>query len=239
MEEWARLPSPTAFVTDGGFFIEWKFDQNPQLDEDEFIKYFAMSLRGQILNSGDEMAQSTRDSIRVLSPIDCAALNTIAGEAESDGDDPGVKVATSQLVGLKKLMRTLGDMDCPLVVLFDDVHCSRACIQALLKELVVDSAHREILYVFATRPQEQSKLLKNPLAHFDDSVNVTTIALENLSEEYSKLMISDAMRVEPEDDASLADDIHKSTAGNPYFVNEMVRMMIEQEVMVFCEETET
>lgn len=235
-------------LQDGGFFMTWKFDHESQLESGDGFTDAFTSLRDQILNARDEVTQDIRDSLRALGPVDCDIilglipfLEPIIGHKQTDVDPFGVEASGRQLRIFKNMMQTFSTKERPLVVVFDDIQFSDRCSHLLLQELVADSENEGCLYVCTMGPEEPAAPIDMVLTAYEENanVNMTSLELDPLGEETTNIMIADILKVEPQDCIPLTEFLYYYTKGNPLFVKEMLRLMLENEVLVFDEESKT
>ncbi|MEO8666913.1 MAG: adenylate/guanylate cyclase domain-containing protein [Bauldia sp.] len=116
----------------------------------------------------------------------------------------------------------------PLVMVGDDLHWADPASVDLLVHLLKLSEEVPILFVFAFRPERQSPawLLKQK-ADAEYHNRYTEIVLEPLNAADTDLLVSALLDIS-DLPAELRQLIIRKTDGNPYFVEEIIRTLVEQ-----------
>jgi predicted ATPase len=130
-----------------------------------------------------------------------------------------------------RLLRTIA-ADGPVVVVCEDLHWADPASIAVAGQLMPLAAQLPILFVAALRAEMDSAgwtLLEQARDLFGDAL--TEIRLEPLSEADSRVLVSNLLEVESLPDHT-RDLIMARAEGNPFFVEEVVRMLIERGVIV-------
>ncbi|HEY7127604.1 MAG TPA: adenylate/guanylate cyclase domain-containing protein [Ktedonobacterales bacterium] len=120
----------------------------------------------------------------------------------------------------------------PLLVFIDDIHWADEALLDLLEYLAQRVSAAPLLLICPTRPD----LLDKRPGWGGGKRNFTTLTLEPLSPEQSHQML-DAM-IQPQAlPISLRSGILSKAEGNPYFVEEIIRMLIDRGVLV-CDDAD-
>jgi class 3 adenylate cyclase len=116
----------------------------------------------------------------------------------------------------------------PTVIVCEDVHWADPSSVELLSRVVPIAAEVPVLFAFVTRPDRDApgwKLIAN--AHETAGVGALEIKLAPLSEADSQQLVSNLLEVE-----ALPDSVRKlileKAEGNPFFVEEVIRMLIDR-----------
>ncbi|HZD11089.1 MAG TPA: AAA family ATPase, partial [Candidatus Binatia bacterium] len=129
-----------------------------------------------------------------------------------------------------KLLRDLGDNERGVMV-FDDLQWADEASAALLLHLFQLAEQTALLFLCALRPYRQSPAWKIKTAESDYPNHYTEISLSPLSVESSHLLVDSLLQV-----ADLPSEVHKlilqKAEGNPFFVEEIVRTLIEEGFVV-------
>jgi class 3 adenylate cyclase len=131
------------------------------------------------------------------------------------------------LAALRALLRALAQRR-PLVAVLDDIHWADPSSTDLLIKLLPLTAEAPLLFCFVTRPDRDAhgwKLVTSAREHF--GAGLTELNLNPLSEDDSRQLVSNLLEIEalPENIRSL---ILKKAEGNPFFVEEVIRMLIDR-----------
>jgi class 3 adenylate cyclase len=115
----------------------------------------------------------------------------------------------------------------PLVVVCEDVHWADPTSAAVLESLLPLAARLPVLVIAALRPDTDApgwQLVSSARAQFGQAL--TEIVLEQLSEADSRELVSNLLVIESLPD-EVRDAILARADGNPFFVEEVVRMLID------------
>jgi hypothetical protein len=125
--------------------------------------------------------------------------------------------------GFRRLVEHLIESRGPLVLVFEDIHWAAPALLDLIEYLVTWTRDAPLLVVASSRPE----LLDGRPAWGSGRMEASRIHLEPLSEEESRSLLSALLTV---DDlpAELRQRILDRAEGNPLYVEEVVRMLIEE-----------
>jgi class 3 adenylate cyclase/tetratricopeptide (TPR) repeat protein len=119
----------------------------------------------------------------------------------------------------------------PLALILDDVHWADPSSVELIARLLTLTAEAPVLFCFITRPDREAPGWKLVAAARDLGTALTEVSLSPLSEADSQQLVSNLLEVEALPDAIRA-AILKKAEGNPFFVEEVIRMLIERGVIL-------
>jgi predicted ATPase len=120
----------------------------------------------------------------------------------------------------------------PAVVVFDDLHWADPASVELLQHLLELAEEVPILFLCASRPERQSAGWRvRQTAETDFPHRYTEIALTPLSGDDSDVLVSSLLTVS-DLPAKLRRTIMEKTDGNPFFVEEVVRTLIDSGAVV-------
>ncbi len=138
---------------------------------------------------------------------------------------------TQYLAALRRLLQALAGRR-PLMLVFDDIHWADPSSTELLIKLMALINETPLLFCFVTRPDHDAPGWKLVLAAREAAGNrLTEIALRPLSDADSRQLVSNLLEIEaiPEHIRSL---ILQKAEGNPFFVEEVIRMLIDRGAIV-------
>ena len=117
----------------------------------------------------------------------------------------------------------------PLAVIFDDLHWADEASLALLINLADLVEQGRLLFICMTRPDNHAAFI----APIRDKLHekFSQIDLEPLQDDQANLLLTNLLGAEGLP-ASLREQILKKVEGNPYFVEEMIRSLIETNQIV-------
>lgn len=114
------------------------------------------------------------------------------------------------------------------VLFFEDIHWADSGSLNLIQHLAKAVHDLPILVVCMSRPS----LFEREPSWRDGSFLAATLLLDPLPEEQSRRLVVDILRKLPEIPTDLADLIVETAEGNPYYVEELVKILIEDGVIV-------
>jgi class 3 adenylate cyclase/tetratricopeptide (TPR) repeat protein len=127
----------------------------------------------------------------------------------------------------REIMETLADVQ-PLVLVFEDIHWAEEPLLDLIEHLA-DWVRAPLLIVCLARPE----LLDNRPGWGGGRVRSTAIELEPLTEAESELLVQKLLDhlagVTGEPPPALPAEVAERTEGNPLFVEETIRMLVESD----------
>ncbi|MBA3534964.1 MAG: AAA family ATPase [Ardenticatenales bacterium] len=135
------------------------------------------------------------------------------------------------LATLRRLLLTLSAQR-PLILILDDIHWADPSSTELLVRLLPLVAEAPILFCFVTRPDQDSagwRLV--PIAREQLGEKLVELSLRALSESDSRQLVSNLLEIEelPE---IVRTTILRKAEGNPFFVEEVIRMLIDRGAIV-------
>jgi predicted ATPase/signal transduction histidine kinase len=121
----------------------------------------------------------------------------------------------------------------PLVLCFDDLQWADDATQQLLAQLHAQ-APSNLLLIFARRndPQTADTPIATPA-----NQRSTTLDLRPLSVGAVTELIGERYHVNPDEALPVAELVHDKTAGNPFFINQILRAMVEDRLFTFDTQT--
>jgi predicted ATPase/signal transduction histidine kinase len=114
----------------------------------------------------------------------------------------------------------------PLVIVLDDLHWAEAASVDVLRALATNpESSKHVLLLAAFRPREVG--VEHPLSHFEVElkrarVTASRIDLKPLGPQAFEAFLGDALRAAPDRVAPLAHLLMRKTAGNPFFLRQLL-----------------
>ncbi len=133
------------------------------------------------------------------------------------------------LDALRQLLSALAAQK-PLGLILDDIHWADPSSVELLVKLLPLTAEKPILFCFVTRPDRETPGWKLISAARDLGAALTEITLQPLSEAESRQLVANLLEVEALPERVRASILRKAE-GNPFFVEEVIRMLIDRGVL--------
>jgi class 3 adenylate cyclase len=153
---------------------------------------------------------------------------------EDEAGTTGILPETLQaryIAATHRLLRSLSALQ-PLVVVCEDIHWADPASIAVATQVMPLASELPILFIGALRRETDSAgwaLLGQARVLFGDAL--TEIALEPLNDADSRSLVSNLLEIESLP-PQVRDAIMARAEGNPFFVEEVVRMLIERGVIV-------
>jgi class 3 adenylate cyclase len=134
------------------------------------------------------------------------------------------------LAALRKLLPAVAARQ-PLALICDDIHWADPSSTELLVKLLPLTSEAPLMFCFITRPDREAPGWKMVQAARDLGAGLTEIALNPLSDADSRQLVSNLLEVEalPENVRNI---ILQKAEGNPFFVEEVIRMLIDRGAIV-------
>ena len=140
------------------------------------------------------------------------------------------------LQSIRTFLRHLADQQ-PLVIILEDLHWADISSLELLSDLLSLTASSPILFCLVSRPERNTigwDLIMNALDKIGS--RLTQIELQNLNKVESKALIQHLFEGE-EIPADIQQMVLDKSEGNPYFIEELLRMLINEKVLTRTNET--
>ncbi len=134
------------------------------------------------------------------------------------------------LAAMRRLLQAMAARQ-PLALICDDIHWADPSSTELLVKLLPLTSEAPLLFCFITRPDREAAGWKMVQGARDLGAGLTEIALNPLSDADSRQLVSNLLEVEalPE---SVRNVILQKAEGNPFFVEEVIRMLIDRGAIV-------
>ena len=133
---------------------------------------------------------------------------------------------------LRRLLLALAARQ-PAALVFEDIHWADPSSSELLTWLLPLHSEAALLFCFITRPEQDTPgwRIVTGLREAPNQEQFTEIALQPLTEDDSRQLVANLLEIEalPE---SIRTTILKKAEGNPFFVEEVIRMLIDRGVIV-------
>ncbi len=228
----------------GGALASGKCDQ---LDRSEPFSVLAQAFRQRVrmvLSESDAELSRVAALVRAMSREHLALLTTFVPELERLLEGPlpppaALPAAESEArlaIAARRFVRCLSSRATPLVLFLDDLQWADAATLRLLSMIATDPEGRHVLLIAAHRDQQVGP--GHPLlVSLDDVASrgaaVSSLPLEPLSSLDVTAFVADTLRTTKEKAASLAELLFARTAGNPFFLLQMLESLEEEGAIQF------
>jgi predicted ATPase len=138
---------------------------------------------------------------------------------------------TQYLTALRQLLLAIASRR-PLVLIVEDLHWADPSSTELLVKLLPLASTAPVLFCLVTRPERDAPGWELVTAARETlGGSLTELALDALSENDSRQLVANLLAIEALPDR-LRERILRKAEGNPFFVEEVIRMLIDRGVIV-------
>ena len=139
-------------------------------------------------------------------------------------------VQAQYLAAMRKLLQAMAARQ-PLALICDDIHWADPSSTELFIKLLPLTSEAPVLFTFITRPDRETAGWKMVQAARDLGAGLTELTLNPLSDADSRQLVSNLLEVEslPENVRNI---ILQKAEGNPFFVEEVIRMLIDRGAII-------
>ncbi|MBF0549231.1 MAG: serine/threonine-protein kinase PknK [Deltaproteobacteria bacterium] len=226
-----------------GYFISGKFDQFQRSIPLSAVTAALRDLIKQLLAEGDDRLHVWQESIlNALGPNAGVMIQLIPELELITGPQPPAiesgHVETSNRFNYIFLnsFRVFCRPEHPLVFFLDDLQWADSASLKLLEEIIFDPEINHFYLIGAYRDHEVHP--GHPLMTTLDKLNqenapVSQIRLAPLPPEHISELISDSLCLDPDSVRPLTELVGRKTAGNPFFISQFLRALVEDKLIVF------
>ncbi|MDM8551370.1 AAA family ATPase [Desulfobacterales bacterium HSG2] len=226
-----------------GCFISGKFDQlHRNIPYSAVVSAFR-ELARQLLTENEERLSVWREKLlSALGPNGQVIIDVIPEIGLITGPRaavPRLRPAESQnrfnLV-FRNFMRVFCQPEHPLVIFLDDLQWADLATLRLLELVMADSDNTALFLIGAYRDNEVDPahpLMKTLDSLREEGTAVSRITLEPLASEHVSRLIADSLHQSLKAVGPLTDLVMRKTGGNPFFVNQFLHTLYEEELLVF------
>ncbi|XXX79091.1 AAA family ATPase [Sorangium sp. So ce134] len=223
----------------GGRFIGGKFDLRaanvPYAPLAEALRALAAALRAEPEDSRAALREAASAPCRALAELCPELADLLAAAPELPAADPR-RAESRFLLAIQDFVRAVAAQRPPLAIFLDDLQWTDAASLRVLRALADDPGSRHVLLIAAYRPTEVG--LTHPLQGALEELRrapipTTRLPLGPLDAEAIVALLADALRCEPERARPLAELILAKTAGNPFFIRQLLRSLQERRLLLF------
>lgn len=186
-----------------------------------------------------DVGEVLRDRSGILSGC-LPSLRSLLGEKT---DAPTTRAETKEeemnqiLFYFIKFVRAISGPDHPVVIVLDDIQwCDESCLE-VVRMLLRDTEITSALFIGCYRDEvvgndHRFSNLFGELA-MEASLPMSSISLKNLDSDGVNALISSVLRLNPRYTRPLAEVLQRKTQGNPMFVRQLLRSMVDDGLLTF------
>src|SRR5262249_4382264 len=232
-----------ALVPSRGVFAAGKFDQLKRDVPYATLAQAFQSLIRQLLAKPEAELTEWRERLRhALSPNASLLFDLIPELKFVIGEQPAVpEISLSDAkarfqITIRRLIGVFARADHPLALFLDDLQWLDEATLELVEDILVHPEPQHLFLVGAYRDNEVDAvhpLMRKLAAIRESGAVIEHIVLDPLSGDALTEWIADALHCPVEAAQPVAELIHDKTAGNPFFVNQFIRELVEDDLIVF------
>ncbi len=234
-------------VRQHGYFISGKFDLLQRSVPYSAIIHACQSLINQLLTEPDSRLASLRDEIMAVLGINGKIIVDILPElALIIGPQPPVvelQAAEAQnrfTMVFEDFFRIFISADHPMVIFLDDLQWADHASLQLMENILTNIKSKYLLAIGAYRDNEVKAdhyLLKTIKDIMEVGIPVHTLSLSDLNESDVENLVADTLNQAVDEVKPLAKLIYYKTHGNPFFINQILKLLHQEGVLNFSYET--
>ena len=231
-------------VSPGALFAAGKFDQYKRdIPYSTLAQALQQLIRPLLAKSEDELGRWRHALREALGPnaqlmVDLVPdLKVILGEQPAVAELPPQDAQRRFQLVFRRLVGVFARPEHPLALFLDDLQWLDPATLDLLEDLMTQGDVRHVLVIGAYRQNEVTHA--NPLMRRIETIRrtgatpVREIALAPLDGEDMCRLVADALCCDGERATSLALLVHEKTAGNPFFANQFLSVLVDEELITF------
>jgi PAS domain S-box-containing protein len=232
-----------ALVPSRGLFAAGKFDQLRRDVPYATLAQAFQSLVRQLLSRPDAELTEWREQLcHALSPNGALLFDLIPELKFVIGEQSAVPEITSSdakarfQMTIRRLIGVFARAEHPLVLFLDDLQWPDGATLDLLETILVQPEPQHLLLIGAYRDNEVDAvhpLMRKLSVIRESGAVVHEIVLGPLEREALTEWVADAFHCQPEPAQPLAQLMHEKTAGNPFFVNQFLQELLEDDLIAF------
>ncbi len=223
-----------------GYFIQGKFDQYKRdVPYSSFISAFKEMIR-LIMVESEENIDFWKEKILSAVGVNGKVILEVIPELESIiglqpeiPDLPPEESKNRFKYTFKNFVKAISTKEHPLVIFFDDLQWADSASLELIHLLTTDSDLGYALIIGASREEDLNRSEStNTLKEIaKDGGVITEIKLTPLEIRDVVNLLSDTVQCDKKNVTDLAELCYKKTAGNPFFLNQFINMLYEEDLI--------
>ncbi|MEG4574043.1 ATP-binding sensor histidine kinase [Microcoleus sp. N3A4] len=242
-KSWLVYEIHKPIVRENGYFIDTKFEQFKRDIPYAFLLQAFQELLREILTETAAQVQVWRQKILNALGGNCQVIIEVIPEVElivgTQPPVPDLGANESQnrfnLV-FQKFIRIFTQKEHPLVIFLDDLQWVDSASLKLIQLLATDIESQYLLIIGAYREQEVD--VNHPIMLTAEAIRkaggtVSAIALSPLDINSVNQFVADTLNCPPEKSLTLAELLFQKTAGNPFFLTQLLKSLYSKKLLYF------
>ncbi|TAL66579.1 MAG: serine/threonine-protein kinase PknK, partial [Legionella sp.] len=230
-------------VQQRGYYIQGKFDQLQRGMPYSAIVSAFKNLVKQVLSESEERIAELRKYLHIsLGSIGQVIIDVIPEVEAIIGKQPLVPVLNpteAQIrfnLAFQNFVRVFAQANHPLVIFLDDLQWADNSSLSFIENLLLDKETKHLLLICAYRDNEinEHHPLQISMSNLQKHrVECTILNLQPLQFPDIQKLLQDALSATPEKIQGLAECVRDKTQGNPFFINEFLKQIYQDHLLVF------
>ncbi len=232
-----------AIVEKNGYLIEGKFEQlQRNVPYFAWIQAFNEQVNNLLMRSEAELVRWKQNILKAVGNIGRVLtdvipnLEMITGPQSAVPELGGIEAQNRFNYVFLEFVKAVAKKEQPLVVFIDDLQWIDTASLRLLEALMTRSDVSNVLVIGAYRDNEVDTLhplTKSIEALCKDKASVERFTLQELTEETVNELIADTLRRKFSETVSITHLIYLKTGGNPFFLLQTIKTLVEKQVISF------
>ncbi len=242
-KSWLVYEIHKPIVRENGYFIDSKFEQFKRDIPYSFLLEAFQDLLRQILTETAAKVQVWRQKILNAIGGNCQVIIEVIPEVElivgpqPPVPDLGANESQNRFnLVFQKFIRVFTQKEHPLVIFLDDLQWVDSASLKLIQLLATNLESQYLLIIGAYREQEVDA--NHPVMLTAEAIRkaggtVSAIALSPLDINSVNQFVADTLNCEPEKSLNLAELLFEKTAGNPFFLTQLLKSLYSKKLLQF------
>jgi predicted ATPase/signal transduction histidine kinase/tRNA A-37 threonylcarbamoyl transferase component Bud32 len=226
-----------------GYFIAGKFEQFQRNVPYSAVVHAFRGLIQQLLTETEAELQIWREKLLAALGVNGQIIIDVIPEVELIvGQQPAVpQLGPTESLNrfnlvFQNFLEVFGSSKHPLVIFLDDLQWADSASLKLIELMMADEQTQYLFLIGAYRDNEVNAthpLIMTLEELREEGAIINGIVLEPLDNNSLNQLIADTLHSHTESVASLAELVLEKTGGNPFFVNEFIKSLYQENLLVF------
>ena len=242
-KSWLVYEIHKQIVRENGYFIDRKFEQFKRDIPYSFLLQAFQDLLRQILTETAANLQVWRQKILKALGGNCQVIIEVIPEVElivgpqPPVPDLGAHESQNRFnLVFQKFIRVFTQKEHPLVIFLDDLQWIDSASLKLIQLLATNLENQHLLIIGSYREQEVDA--NHPVMLTAEAIrkaggSVRAIALSHLDINSVNQLVADTLNCTPEKSVNLAELLFQKTAGNPFFLTQLLKFLYSKQLLQF------
>ena len=230
-------------LRENGYFIDSKFEQFKRdipyafllQGFQELLRHILTETATKLLAWKQKILNATGGNCQIIIEV-IPEVELIVGPQPPVPDLGGNESQNRFNLVFQKFIRVFAQKAHPLVIFLDDLQWVDSASLKLIQLLATDLETQCLLIIGAYREQEvdvNHPLMLTAEAIRKAGVNVSAIALSPLDVNSVNQLVADTLNCEPKKSLTLAELLFQKTAGNPFFLTQLLKSIYSEKLLQF------